>query len=181
LLICSIHNVYYSANARREEYENLDIGPEFEEELIRQQRKDPGRPNTNNLEMGHMASSIPIRGKMPPGFEHGMKGPGMPGAHQMGMDGLHGEGRDQQANQSQQQQGDMSSIAGRFKLPHEVEKLLEIGAFLLFTLYLVNYLYGKVQNINILETWNEQTKDFFTENYAHIGFSKSTQAEMPFM
>ena len=59
---------------------------------------------------------------------------------------------------------------GNYTLPHEIDYISEIGSFLLFFLFIINLFFGKVQNYNKLERWNEDTKEFLDKNYAHIGF-----------
>lgn len=63
----------------------------------------------------------------------------------------------------------------------EVLLVLEFTSFILFFLFCLNYFFGKMQNYNILENWNKNTKDFFIENYAHVGFNKETQYDLPFL
>lgn len=63
----------------------------------------------------------------------------------------------------------------------EVLLVLEFVSFITFFLFCLNYFFGKMQNYNILENWNKNTKDFFIENYAHVGFNKETQYDLPFL
>ena len=63
----------------------------------------------------------------------------------------------------------------------EILLALELISFIVFFLFCLNYFFGKMQNYNILESWNKNTKDFFVDNYAHVGFSKETQYDLPFL
>jgi hypothetical protein len=69
----------------------------------------------------------------------------------------------------------------RMNLIRQIELILELVSLLLFSVFLLNYLFGKIQSYNVLERWNSTTKDFFVKNYAHVGFSEETQYDMPFM
>jgi hypothetical protein len=69
----------------------------------------------------------------------------------------------------------------RMELIRQVEIILELISLLLFSVFLLNYLFGKIQSYNVLERWNSSTKDYFIKNYAHVGFSEEPQYNMPFM
>lgn len=69
----------------------------------------------------------------------------------------------------------------RMNLIRQIELILELISLLIFSVFLLNYLFGKIQSYNVLERWNSATKDFFVKNYAHVGFSEEPQYDMPFM
>lgn len=66
-------------------------------------------------------------------------------------------------------------------IPYEIEKLLEITSFILFGLYILNFIIGRYQLISRLERWNNQTKEVISNEYAHIGFHSVNSTEFPFV
>lgn len=69
----------------------------------------------------------------------------------------------------------------KFELSYEIEMMIEFISVVLFLIFLLNFMLGKVQTFNILEKWNKDTKEFFVNNYAHVGFSEESQYELAFM
>ena len=48
-------------------------------------------------------------------------------------------------------------------------------------MYIINYIYGKYSNLNMIEYWNSSLNNIYTVNYAHIGFNKDVNMQSPFM
>jgi len=104
---------------------------------------------------------------------------GQPYGQQFGQ----GQGHPGQNQQAQQSDGKIRffGYAIDVSIPHEIDKLLEISSFLLFGLYILNFIIGRYQLISRLEKWNEQTKDILSSEYAHIGFHSVTSTDFPFV
>ena len=69
----------------------------------------------------------------------------------------------------------------KYKIPDNLDKLLEIFGFIIFVMYIINYIYGKYSNLNMIEYWNSSLNNIYTVNYAHIGFNKDVNMQSPFM
>lgn len=172
LLVCS----------QNDEMDKLNLERNFEQQLNQNQKSIPGKgARTIKAEQPH---------KIPHGMDMGQgipnKRPGVPGNHNMGgidgpMGGMGGPMGGRGPGQEQQQTQPDNSLSTRFKLPYEVEKILELLSFLLLSAYLANFIYGKLQNMNMIETWNERTRELFESEYSHVGFSNNPLQKTPFM